>query len=592
LGATGLTSSNYSISYRPGSFTITPANQLLIEIANANTAYGTTTQYAINSVKYYNDPTNDGIDNGTVYTLGSGGVAGSSVSINSSNLVNINDGSGGTASFTLAPLSAVYSHANKLTVGSYTLGVSGAVTSNSANFSNTITVTGAHQVNTKGITASASNVSKPYDGTTGMAGVSLNLSTLETNDVVTINGSGAFSDKNVGTGLNYAISNLTLSGSDAGNYHLTGGGSFSGSNGAITSVPLTITANNASKTYDGVAFSGGNGVSYSGFVGSDSSNVLGGSLSYGGTSQGATNAGTGYTIVPSGWTSSNYTISYVSGTLTINPAVVTMTNITGALQGTVSKVYDGTNSAILTSANYALTGWLGSDGAMVTKTSGVYDSANPGGSKIVTVSLSASDYTPTGGTNLSNYTLPSIISGAIGVITEAPALPIPPSLLPMLKPEPEVMAQIKVHDTLQSTSYLWPPGKTMAVPEKSEAGLLAVTFLHASDAPAVASAVAFEQDAEKISVKTAAMPLVRPVDDKVVASGKLTEFMVANANGRLVEFMGSMVNGRLVIVAPSDESKQLAKSDANVVLVAAVLALGKGAPIMLVKLNSVVFDLR
>ncbi|MEY4732615.1 MAG: hypothetical protein RLZZ464_681, partial [Pseudomonadota bacterium] len=276
LGATGLTSSNYNISYRPGNFTITPANQLLVEIANASSTYGTTTQYTINGVKYYNDPTNDGIDNGTVYTLGSGGVAGSSVSINSSNLVNINDGSGGTASFTLAPLSAVYSRANKLAVGSYALGVSGAVTTNSANFSNTITVTGAHQVNTKGITASASNVSKPYDGTTGIAGVSLNLSTLETNDVVTVNGSGAFSDKNVGAGLNYAISNLALSGSDAGNYHLTGGGTFSGSNGAITSVPLTITANNASKTYDGVAYSGGNGVSYSGLVGGESASVLGG----------------------------------------------------------------------------------------------------------------------------------------------------------------------------------------------------------------------------------------------------------------------------------------------------------------------------
>ena len=1023
LGATGLTSSNYNISYRPGNFIITPANQLLVEIANASTTYGTAAQYAINSVKYYNDPTNDGIDNGTVYTLGSGGVAGSSVSINSSNLVNINDGAGGSASFTLAPLSAVYSRANKLAVGSYTLGVSGAVTTNSANFSNTITVTGAHQVNTKGITASASNVSKPYDGTTGMAGVSLNLSTLETNDVVTVNGSGAFSDKNVGAGLNYVISNLALSGSDAGNYHLTGGGSFSGSNGAITSVPLTITANNASKTYDGMAYSGGNGVSYSGFVGSDSANALGGSLSYSGTSQGATNAGTGYTIVPSGLTSSNYTISYVNGTLDIakanatvtansstltynganqsvsgftasglvggetaavltgvsasrteknagtyavtasgtdtnynltfvdgtltinpaaltvtannasktydgaafsggngvsysgfvggesasvlsgtlsyggtsqgatnagtgytivpsglassnytisysngtldiNPAVVSVTSINGALQGVVNKVYDGTNTATLTSANYALTGWLGSDGATVTKTSGIYDSANAGSGKTVTVSLSASDYTATGSTNLSNYTLPTSISGAVGSISTAPltisannasktydavaysggngvsysgfvggesasalsgtlsyggtsqgatnagtgysivpsgltssnyaityqdgsltinpapvvvtptitsisgalrgtvskvydgtreatlsganylltgwvgndgatvtkttgsydtpnagtgkivtvalsasdyhpntgtnlsnyilpssitgavgviakaplvitardasktydgqaysggngvnysgwvngetavvlsgsltyggtsqgasqaatytitpsglgsnnyaityadgaltinpamASTIPPSLLPTAKPVPEVMKKTTANEAVQSASYSWPPGKTMVVPEKSESGLLEVTFLHALDAPPASSAVAFEQDAEKISVKTAATPVVRPASNKVVASGKLSEFMVANADGRLVEFMGSMVNGHLVIVAPSAESKQLAKSDANVVLVAAVLALGKGTPIMLAKLDSVVFDLR
>ncbi len=272
--------------------------------------------------------------------------------------------------------------------------------------------------------------------------------------------------------------------------------------------------------------------------------------------------------------------------------VNTVTTITGALQGTVSKVYDGTNTATLTSANYALTGWLGSDGALVTKTNGVYDSSNVGTGKAVTVSLRASDYTPTSGTNLSNYTLPSSITGVVGTITTVPALTIAPSLLPALKPVQEVMTKHTVNEAIQSARYPWPPGKTMAVPEKSGAGLLAVTFLHASDAPPDASAVAFEQDAEKISVKTAAMPLVPPVADKVVASGKLSEFMVANADGRLVEFMGSMVNGRLVIVAPSTESKQLAKSDANVVLVAAVLALGKGAPIMLAKLDSVVFDLR
>ncbi|MEY4732231.1 MAG: hypothetical protein RLZZ464_297, partial [Pseudomonadota bacterium] len=393
--------------------------------------------------------------------------------------------------------------------------------------------------------------------------------------------SASRTEKNAGT---YAV---TASGTDT-NYNLT----FVDGTLTINPAALTVTANNASKTYDGVAYSGGNGVSYSGLVGGESASVLGGSLSYGGTSQGAINAGTGYTIVPSGLTSSNYTISYANGALTINPAAVTVTTINGALQGAVNKVYDGTNTATLVSANYILTGWLGSDGATVTKTSGVYDTANAGSGKTVTVFLSASDYTATGATNLSNYSLPSSISGAVGTITEAAALPIPPSLLPTVKTVPEVMAKSTVNEAVRSTSYPWPPGNTMTVPEKSEAGLLAVTFLHASDAPPTASAVAFEQDAEKISVKTAAMPLVRPVVDKVVASGKLSEFMVANANGNLVEFMGSMVNGRLVIVAPSVDAKQLAKSDANVVLVAAVLALGKGAPIMLAKLDSVVFDLR
>jgi len=65
---------------------------------------------------------------------------------------------------------------------------------------------------------------------------------------------------------------------------------------------VTVTANNDSKTYDGLAYSSGNGVGYGGFVNGDTSDGLGGTLSYGGTSQGATNAGS-YVITPSGLTS-------------------------------------------------------------------------------------------------------------------------------------------------------------------------------------------------------------------------------------------------------------------------------------------------
>ena len=85
-----------------------------------------------------------------------------------------------------------------------------------------------------------------------------------------------------------------------------------------------MTANDASKTYDGLAYSGGNGVVYTGFVNSETSAVLGGTLAYGGTSQGAINVGS-YTIVPSGLTSGNYTITFHNGTLTVNKADQTIT---------------------------------------------------------------------------------------------------------------------------------------------------------------------------------------------------------------------------------------------------------------------------
>jgi hypothetical protein len=85
----------------------------------------------------------------------------------------------------------------------------------------------------------------------------------------------------------------------------------------IDKAALTVTAVDASKTYDGMAFTGGNGVSYSGFVNGEDVGVLGGSLTYGGSAQGAINAGS-YELNVSGLTSGNYAISYNAGTLTIS----------------------------------------------------------------------------------------------------------------------------------------------------------------------------------------------------------------------------------------------------------------------------------
>lgn len=115
-----------------------------------------------------------------------------------------------------------------------------------------------------------------------------------------------------------------------------------------------------------------------------------------------------------------YRVEFVNGTLTINPAVLT-TTITGSLIGSVSKVYDGTSTITgLTNANFELTGWVPGDGATVTKTEGTITdgpNASVSATRPVTVTLALSDYVATGGTNLSNYTLPASVSGNIGQIT-------------------------------------------------------------------------------------------------------------------------------------------------------------------------------
>jgi hypothetical protein len=113
---------------------------------------------------------------------------------------------------------------------------------------------------------------------------------------------------------------ITPGGLSSGNYLIT----FDSGVLTVNPAALTITANDATKIYDGAAYSGGNGVTYSGFVNSQSAGVLSGALAYSGTSQGAINPGS-YVITPGGLTSNNYTITFDNGTLTLAAASPTPT---------------------------------------------------------------------------------------------------------------------------------------------------------------------------------------------------------------------------------------------------------------------------
>ena len=93
---------------------------------------------------------------------------------------------------------------------------------------------------------------------------------------------------------------------------------------AVNKAPLTITALDAAKTYDGLAYNGGNGVQYSGFVNGERAAVLGGVLGYAGSSQNAVDAGR-YVLKPIGLTSGNYDLQTVNGALTVAKANATIT---------------------------------------------------------------------------------------------------------------------------------------------------------------------------------------------------------------------------------------------------------------------------
>ena len=79
---------------------------------------------------------------------------------------------------------------------------------------------------------------------------------------------------------------------------------------------LSITAKNKTIAYGDEPAN--DGVEYSGFVGSDDASVLGGTLTYGYNYEIWDDTGE-YTITPNGLTADNYNITFVNGTLTVEP---------------------------------------------------------------------------------------------------------------------------------------------------------------------------------------------------------------------------------------------------------------------------------
>jgi hypothetical protein len=173
---------------------------------------------------------------------------------------------------------------------------------------------------------------------------------------------------------------------------------------------IIITSNPATKTYDGAAYSGGNGVTKTGFVNGDVDTILTGALTYSGTSQGAINAGT-YAITPAGLTNGlGYAVSFVDGSLTINPVTVSVSPILNPLSLSGSRVYDGTTT--VNAEIFTLGGLQGSDDLTLSGAGTIADK-NVGTNKSVslgTLALGngtkglASNYTFTGGTYTVNIT--------------------------------------------------------------------------------------------------------------------------------------------------------------------------------------------
>jgi filamentous hemagglutinin family protein len=260
-------------------------------------------------------------------------------------------------------------------------------------------------ISKKVLNATATVNNKTYDGTIAATGNVSGLAGVVGTEDVTVNGSGlfAFVDRNAGNGKAVTLTGLTLSGTDAGNYTLS---DVANGTANIARAKLTLTASGDSKTYDGTTASSGV-VSVTGLVDGDTATA---------TQAFDSKAAKDRILIANSWdiqdgnNGGNYTVEKVTAA-----GYIAQKQLSGALTGTVSKVYDGTATATLLGANLA--GVVAGDAVTVSATDTTYDDKNVNSNadikKLVTVSgMSLS------GVDASNYLLDSTSASAyVGTIT-------------------------------------------------------------------------------------------------------------------------------------------------------------------------------
>lgn len=370
--ATGgtFTASNYSITYSNGTLTVTAAT-LFITANNGSKVYGTNQTTPVSGSTAFGST---GLQNsetiGSVtLTYGSGALAATDA-VGSTSTITPSAATGG--SFVASNYNVIY------------LTNSGTLTVTAA----PLTITANNGTKVYGTTQSTPVSGSAAFGSTG-------LQNGETIGSVTLTyGSGALAATDaVGSTSTITPSAATGGTFTASNYNIT----YTPNSGTltVTVATLTITADNDSKTY---------GQTYT--VGAGSTAFTSSGLQNGETIGSITTASTGavntasvgsYNIVPSAatggtFTASNYSISYTNGTLTVNPAALTIT------ANNATKCYGDTYSS---TTNFTPTGLvLGETVGSVTLTSsGSASGAAPGTYSIVPSAATGGTFTA------SNYSI-------------------------------------------------------------------------------------------------------------------------------------------------------------------------------------------
>jgi MBG domain (YGX type)/YDG domain len=314
-----------------------------------------------------------------------GALAGDDVSCSASgaSFANANAGSNKTVTATVA-LSGTAS-------GDYTLGVN-------------TTVTTMASISQKSVTATIIAADKTYDGTESAEITTCTVNgKVGSDDVHCSTSSAAFSSAGAGDDKPVGAT-VSLSGSASGNYTLDDN-TTAATTATIHKAPLTVTADDQQKTYDGAGYSPFT-ATFTGFVNGEGVSELSGSPDVGGNAVGAVNAGS-YTITPyqGSLSAANYTFAtFNSGTLTIDKAPLTVTADNKA------KVFDGTPYSPFT---VTFSGFVNGEPASV-----VTGAAGFTGAAVGAMMPGSYAITPTAGTlTATNYAFTTFHNGTLTIIS-------------------------------------------------------------------------------------------------------------------------------------------------------------------------------
>ncbi|WP_143070797.1 S-layer family protein, partial [Polynucleobacter sp. MWH-Tro8-2-5-gr] len=263
-GSNGSTNGNYQITYQAATFTIVPAQYLIVSVAPTSSAYGSAPSYSL-TAQYLPSTNATPVYLGTVGTNPS--INPIPLTTSGTNPITVSDGAGGGATFSIAPSGATLSGSQNVIVGAYNIAAN-SFTPIGANFLGTQFI-GSLTVTPKPLTGDQlgiTGISRTYNGSSAIVGNTLNtnptLSAVLSGDKVSVVGAGYFNDPNVGVNKTITLSvslTGTSAGNDSGNYSLSSPQIISNT-GAITQL--------SSVTYMGA--SGGNW--------SNASNWMGGAI--------------------------------------------------------------------------------------------------------------------------------------------------------------------------------------------------------------------------------------------------------------------------------------------------------------------------